>query len=122
MVDFVADYWQSMRQRKPLPSVRPGYIHSFVPQEAPEEPENWESIFDDLESVVVSGVRETLSMFRSLQTSFIILLTSEKCFMFMCSHLFTYALIYFHSIELYVFQCIFYVHESFSIFLNFKWL
>lgn len=30
MVDFVADYWQSLPTRKPLPEVKPGYIWDLV--------------------------------------------------------------------------------------------
>lgn len=31
MVDFVADYWESLPARKPLPDVQPGYIWEKVP-------------------------------------------------------------------------------------------
>ena len=30
MVDIVADYWDTMRQRQPLPEVKPGYIWDLV--------------------------------------------------------------------------------------------
>jgi aromatic-L-amino-acid decarboxylase len=30
MVDFVADYWDSMRDRTPLPDVQPGYAREMV--------------------------------------------------------------------------------------------
>lgn len=30
MLDFVADYWDGIRDRKPLPDVKPGYINDLV--------------------------------------------------------------------------------------------
>lgn len=30
MLDFVADYWDGIRTRKPLPDVKPGYITELV--------------------------------------------------------------------------------------------
>ncbi len=56
MVDYAADYWQTLRERKPLPAVNPGYMWELVPKDPPQEPEPWEAIFGDLESVVLSGV------------------------------------------------------------------
>lgn len=53
MVDFVADYWDSLRDRKPLPDCKPGYIWDMVPPNPPSSPEEWSKIFSDLEPVVV---------------------------------------------------------------------
>lgn len=55
MIDFVADYWDGIRDRKPLPAIKPGYISELVPAQAPSSPEDWSKIFDDLENVVVNG-------------------------------------------------------------------
>ncbi|CAI5443992.1 unnamed protein product [Caenorhabditis angaria] len=55
MVDFVADYWDTIRERRPLPDIKPGYIQELVPSKAPASPEDWSAIFDDLESVVLNG-------------------------------------------------------------------
>ncbi|PIO63076.1 pyridoxal-dependent decarboxylase domain protein [Teladorsagia circumcincta] len=55
MVDFVADFWDGLRQRQPLPDVKPGYISEFVPKHPPTEPEEWETIFKDLEPAVMRG-------------------------------------------------------------------
>ncbi|CAJ0600536.1 unnamed protein product [Cylicocyclus nassatus] len=55
MVDFVADYWENIRERQPLPNVKPGYISALVPQKPPAKAEEWESIFKDLEEVVMKG-------------------------------------------------------------------
>uniref|UniRef100_A0A915HFG8 Aromatic-L-amino-acid decarboxylase n=1 Tax=Romanomermis culicivorax TaxID=13658 RepID=A0A915HFG8_ROMCU len=56
MVDCVADYWSTIRERKPLPDLKPGYMKDLLPDRAPERGEQWENIFKDLESVVFSGV------------------------------------------------------------------
>ncbi|KAK6043412.1 hypothetical protein COOONC_19083, partial [Cooperia oncophora] len=53
MVDFVSDMWENLRQRQPLPDVKPGYIKDVVPFHPPSEPEEWETIFKDLEPVVM---------------------------------------------------------------------
>ncbi|PIO68145.1 pyridoxal-dependent decarboxylase domain protein [Teladorsagia circumcincta] len=55
MVDFVADFWDGLRQRQPLPDVKPGYISEFVPKHPLTEPEEWETIFKDLEPAVMRG-------------------------------------------------------------------
>lgn len=56
MVDFMADYWDSLRDRQPLPDVKPGDVRKMLPTEAPQYPESWESIFKDLEPIVLKGV------------------------------------------------------------------
>lgn len=55
MVDYVADFWDHIRDRRPLPDVKPGYIKEVVPSHAPSEPEDWSTIFNDLEEVVMRG-------------------------------------------------------------------
>ncbi|KHJ89209.1 pyridoxal-dependent decarboxylase domain protein [Oesophagostomum dentatum] len=55
MVDFVADFWEKIRERQPLPDVKPGYISDLVPKAPPTQPEEWETIFGDLENVVMNG-------------------------------------------------------------------
>uniref|UniRef100_A0A8R1DF05 Aromatic-L-amino-acid decarboxylase n=1 Tax=Caenorhabditis japonica TaxID=281687 RepID=A0A8R1DF05_CAEJA len=55
MIDIVADYWDGIRQRKPLSDVKPGYINFLVPPRPPLGPESWEKIYQDLEKVVFNG-------------------------------------------------------------------
>ncbi|RCN45293.1 hypothetical protein ANCCAN_08689 [Ancylostoma caninum] len=55
MVDFVADFWENIRERTPLPDVKPGYISAVVPKNPPAHPEDWRTIFGDLEDVVMKG-------------------------------------------------------------------
>ncbi|CAI4231119.1 unnamed protein product [Auanema sp. JU1783] len=56
MIDYVADYWSTIRDRKPLPDIKPGYLSQLVPSHPPSAPEDWSAIFADLESVVLQGV------------------------------------------------------------------
>jgi aromatic-L-amino-acid decarboxylase len=55
MIDFVADYWENIRDHLPTPDVQPGFMRKLVPDEAPEDPEPWENIFGDLDKVVIKG-------------------------------------------------------------------
>lgn len=64
MIDYVADYWLTMRERKPMPNVNPGYLKELLPPEAPYDPECMSEIFKDLESVVMQGVSQ--GMFNQL--------------------------------------------------------
>ncbi|XP_054279364.1 histidine decarboxylase [Macrosteles quadrilineatus] len=56
MVDYIADYLENIRDRRVYPAVKPGYIRELVPAHAPLEPENWDTIFGDIERVVMPGV------------------------------------------------------------------
>ncbi|KAI1717356.1 pyridoxal-dependent decarboxylase conserved domain-containing protein [Ditylenchus destructor] len=64
MVDFVADYWESLdnqeinlehNNRKSLPNVKPGFIWDMVPSEPPQNGEPWSVIFKDLEPIVLAN-------------------------------------------------------------------
>jgi len=56
MVDFIADYLENIRSRRVFPDVSPGYMTPLVPDSAPEKPEPWQKIFDDIEAVIMPGV------------------------------------------------------------------
>ncbi len=56
MVDYIADYLESVRERRVFPDVRPGYMRSLVPTEAPADGESWADIIGDVERVVMPGV------------------------------------------------------------------
>ncbi len=56
MVDYIANYLESVRDRRVFPDVRPGYMRSLVPASAPEDGEDWADIFADVENVVMPGV------------------------------------------------------------------
>ena len=56
MIDYVADYLENIRDRRPLPEVEPGYLRALIPDHAPEESDQWEDLFKDIERVVMPGV------------------------------------------------------------------
>ncbi|KAI8503298.1 hypothetical protein Bbelb_191190 [Branchiostoma belcheri] len=56
MVDYIADYLQTVHTRRVYPDVQPGYMRSLVPDCAPMDGESWEDIFDDVERVIMPGV------------------------------------------------------------------
>lgn len=56
MIDYVADYLENIRRRRPLPDVEPGYMRGLLPDQAPEEAENWDAVFGDIERVIMPGV------------------------------------------------------------------
>ena len=39
-----------------MPTVKPGYLRPLIPDEAPEDPENWENVMNDIERVIMPGV------------------------------------------------------------------
>lgn len=56
MVDYIANYLDTVRERRVFPAVSPGYMKDLVPSEAPTKGENWESIIADVERVIMPGV------------------------------------------------------------------
>ncbi len=43
-----------------MPEVQPGYLRGLIPEEAPEQGETWQSIFQDIERVIMPGVSKNL--------------------------------------------------------------
>ncbi|GLH07306.1 Histidine decarboxylase [Gryllus bimaculatus] len=56
MVDYIADYLENIRQRRVYPAVAPGYLRALLPDSAPEEPESWDSIMNDVERCIMPGM------------------------------------------------------------------
>ena len=56
MVDWMADYLDGIEDRPVTPSVAPGDIYAALPPRAPEEPEPFDRIFRDFESVILPGM------------------------------------------------------------------
>ncbi|XP_024423758.2 histidine decarboxylase [Desmodus rotundus] len=56
MVDYICQYLSTVRERRVTPDVRPGYLRAQLPESAPEEPESWDSIFGDIERIIMPGV------------------------------------------------------------------
>ena len=56
MVDYIADYLENIRERRVFPDVKPGYMRELVPDSAPMDGEPWESIFKDVDRIIMPGV------------------------------------------------------------------
>lgn len=56
LVDLIANYMETIRQRPVLPDVQPGYMQELLPNEAPEKPERWEDVLKDIEKVIMPGM------------------------------------------------------------------
>uniref|UniRef100_A0A672GJW7 Histidine decarboxylase n=1 Tax=Salarias fasciatus TaxID=181472 RepID=A0A672GJW7_SALFA len=55
LVDYISKYLGSIRERRVIPDVKPGYMKELLPDSAPVEPEDWENIFNDIERVIMPG-------------------------------------------------------------------
>ncbi|KAK7479113.1 hypothetical protein BaRGS_00029631, partial [Batillaria attramentaria] len=56
MVDYIADYYENIRNRPVIHNVSAGYLAPQLPDSAPEDPEDWQEIFKDIERVIMPGV------------------------------------------------------------------
>ena len=56
LVDYIADYQETVRQRPVTPDVRPGYMRQLVPATPPERPEPWDDVMADIERVIMPGM------------------------------------------------------------------
>jgi hypothetical protein len=63
MVDYMVDYLDNIDARRVTPNIEPGYLQDLIPEDPPENPENWETIMDDVEKKIMVGVRESFSSF-----------------------------------------------------------
>jgi len=56
VVDWVADYWSGLPQRRVTPDVSPGATSGLLPTRAPETGEGFDAIVKDLDTVVTPGL------------------------------------------------------------------
>lgn len=56
VIDWIADYWASLDDLPVRSGVRPGDVSSVLPAEAPERPEPFGAVLDDVEQVVVPAL------------------------------------------------------------------
>jgi aromatic-L-amino-acid decarboxylase len=56
MVDWIADYLETVAGRPITPDVAPGEIRARLPDHAPETPEPFETIMRDLDRIVLPGI------------------------------------------------------------------
>ena len=57
MVDYMADYLEGIEGRQVYPDVQPGYLRPLIPATAPQEPDTFEDILQDVEKIIMPGVR-----------------------------------------------------------------
>lgn len=57
MVDYIYHYLSTVRERRVIPDVQPGFLRAQLPECAPEEPDSWDNIFEDIERIIMPGVR-----------------------------------------------------------------
>lgn len=56
MVDYIAEYLDTINKRRVTPNIEPGYLKSLLPDSAPFKPEKWENIMQDFEKHIMPGV------------------------------------------------------------------
>ena len=78
MVDYIADYLENIKDRRPLSNVEPGYLSKLIPETAPDNPEKWEDVFGDIERVIMPGVSGTIN---EMEMSFIFTLPKLSLFL-----------------------------------------
>ncbi|XP_065403992.1 histidine decarboxylase isoform X4 [Macaca fascicularis] len=55
MVDYICQYLSTVRERRVTPDVQPGYLRAQLTESAPEDPDSWDSIFGDIERIIMPG-------------------------------------------------------------------
>lgn len=55
-IEMLIDYYENIRNRNVLPSVEPGYLLKLLPENAPEEPEDWKTVLNDFSEKIMPGV------------------------------------------------------------------
>jgi aromatic-L-amino-acid decarboxylase len=56
VVDWIADYYEDIEKFPVLSQVQPGEIRSYLPKDAPQEPESFGAILRDMNKVIMPGV------------------------------------------------------------------
>ena len=56
LADWMADYFEQIEDYPVTPDVQPGEISAKLPLKAPREPETFDKIFSDFESIIIPGM------------------------------------------------------------------
>lgn len=56
MIDWIADYWDTVEDRPVLSQVEPGSIRASLPAHAPEQGEPWADIMNDVDDLIMPGI------------------------------------------------------------------
>ncbi|KAH1129846.1 hypothetical protein J1N35_001224 [Gossypium stocksii] len=56
MVDFIADYYKTIENFPVLSQVEPGYLRNLLPNSAPNQPDSFQHVLDDIQAKILPGV------------------------------------------------------------------
>ena len=56
MIEYVANFMDTISDRDPAPHVQPGYLAKIMPLSPPDQPESWDDIMKDIEPLIMHGV------------------------------------------------------------------
>ncbi len=56
LIDFIADYFENIEEKPVLAQVEPGEIKVKIPKAPPEKGENFESILNDVNKIIIPGM------------------------------------------------------------------
>ena len=56
MVDFISDYLETIEKRQVTPSVKPNWLKEEIPLSAPNDPEPFAKIMQDVDEKIMPGV------------------------------------------------------------------
>ncbi|GMI73528.1 aromatic aldehyde synthase [Hibiscus trionum] len=56
MVDFIADYYKTIESFPVLSQVQPGYLRDLLPDSAPNQPDSFQHVLDDVQAKILPGV------------------------------------------------------------------
>lgn len=56
VIDYVTDYLEKIQERRVVSDVKPGYLTPLLPKEAPQKPEDWAVIMNDVEKLIMPGM------------------------------------------------------------------
>lgn len=56
MVDYIANYLETIRDRRVFPDKKPGFLRDQIPLSAPVEGEDFSKIFKDFDNIIMPGV------------------------------------------------------------------
>ncbi|KAJ8320460.1 hypothetical protein KUTeg_002047 [Tegillarca granosa] len=56
MVDYIADYMETINLRRVTPDVEPGYLRDILPKKAPKKGEEFDEIMHDVDKAIMPGI------------------------------------------------------------------
>merc|ERR1712035_28411 len=56
MIDYIINYMETVGERRVTPDVKPGYLRPLLPESAPQDPEPWENVMQDIEDKIMAGM------------------------------------------------------------------